>query len=175
VPTHKNNHYSVNSRLNDHDAQLLELRAAIKSVVLSPGPQGKQGQTGASGSDGRNGLHGKDGSPGRDSSIAGPVGPVGRQGERGSRGEKGDRGAKGDSVVGPAGPQGVKGEKGDRGDVAVVTDSELYEAVLILRKRRATVLAALQHERDLNGQRRHAGLKAAINAVLNTIEKESNV
>jgi hypothetical protein len=153
VPTHKNNNYSVNSRLNDHDAQLLELRAAIKSVVLSPGPQGKQGQTGASGSDGRNGLHGKDGSPGRDSSIAGPVGPVGRQGERGSRGEKGDRGAKGDSVVGPAGPQGVKGEKGD---ITVYGDAELQAAVIQLRtaliQQRARFQAAIfQALADANG------------------------
>jgi hypothetical protein len=75
--THNVNKYSVNSRLNAHDAQLLALDKAIKSVVLSPGPQGKQGQTGASGADGRNGNPGRDGRDGKDSCVPGPQGPRG--------------------------------------------------------------------------------------------------
>jgi hypothetical protein len=142
---HKDNRYSVNSRLNDHDAQLLELRKEIKSVVLSPGPQGIPGATGASGANGRNGL---DGRPGRDSTAVGPVGPPGRaglaiKGDPGRQGEQGPRGEKGDSIVGPAGP---RGEKGERGDITVYGDAELQAAVVQLRteliQQRARFLAA---------------------------------
>jgi hypothetical protein len=142
---HNDNRYSVNSKLLKHDSEILELRAAIKSVVLSPGPQGKQGQTGASGADGRNGL---DGRPGKDSTAVGPVGPPGRtglaiKGDPGPRGETGPRGEKGDSIVGPA---GERGPKGDPGDITVYGDPELQAAVVKLRteliQQRARFLAA---------------------------------
>lgn len=146
---HKNNVYSVNSRLNAHDAQLLDLGKEIKSVVLSPGPQGKQGQTGASGADGKNGRDGRDG---KDSTIAGPVGPPGRtgssiKGDRGERGERGLPGKDGESIKGARGEKGDTGAQGPRGDVLIVGESELAQAVLELRRKlkiqHATFLAHL--------------------------------
>ena len=135
MAAHKDNKYSVNSRLNDHDAQLLEIRSLIKSTLLVAGPAGAQGQTGASGADGRNGLNGRDGASGKDSSVPGPIGPTGRQGERGVRGEKGETGPQGlagkdgVSITGPAGP------KGDRGDVLILSETELAQAVIALRRK----------------------------------------
>ena len=76
---HKNNVYSINPRLNAHDAQLLDLGKEIESVVLSPGPQGKQGQTGASGADGKNGRNRSDG---KDSTIAEQCNRQGAQDQR---------------------------------------------------------------------------------------------
>jgi hypothetical protein len=142
---HKDNRYSVNSRLNDHDAQLLELRKEIKSVVLSPGPQGKQGQTGASGADGKNGNDGRNGKDGAPSTTPGPPGRAGLaiKGDPGRQGEQGPRGEKGDAVVGP---EGERGEKGERGDITVYGDAELQAAVVQLRteliQQRARFLAA---------------------------------
>ena len=148
MATHKNT-YSVNSRLNAHDAQLLELDKAIKSVVLSPGPVGKQGQTGASGADGKNGRDGRDG---KDSTIAGPVGPPGRagssiKGDRGERGERGLPGKDGESIKGERGEKGDTGAQGPRGDVLIVGESELAQAVIDARRKlkehHAGVLARL--------------------------------
>jgi Collagen triple helix repeat (20 copies) len=176
MPTHKDSKYSVNSRLNSIEAQLLELRSLIKSTLLVPGPVGAQGQTGASGADGKNGAHGKDGANGKDSSVPGPQGPTGRQGERGVKGEKGERGE-----VGPAGKDGIDGQsivgpqgpKGDRGDCTIPNDSEVAEALLTLRKKHAAVLAKIQYELELNGQRKHGGLKTTLDAILKTIEIEA--
>jgi hypothetical protein len=152
---HKDNRYTVNSRLNSIESQLLELRALIKSTLLVAGPVGAQGQTGASGADGKNGAHGKDGANGKDSSVPGPAGAAGRQGERGARGEKGEQGIQGlpgkdgVSITGPAGPQGVPG------DVLVIGDSEAAQAVIALRiklkEQHARVIAHLveriEHEK----------------------------
>jgi hypothetical protein len=164
MPTHKDSKYSVNSRLNDHDAQLLEIRSLIKSTLLVPGPVGAQGQTGASGADGKNGAHGKDGANGKDSSVPGPAGATGRQGERGARGEKGETGPQGPagkdgaSITGPAGPQG------ERGDVLVIGDSEAAQAVIALRiklkeqhaKLIAKLVESIEHAKGNNsGNWRH--------------------
>lgn len=132
---HKNNKYSVNSRLNDHDAQLLELRQAINSVKLSPGPQGAQGQTGASGSDGRNGNDGRPGRDGAPSTIPGPPGRAGlaTKGDTGRQGEKGEKGDPGKDGVSIKGDKGDKGDKGERGDVLIMNETELQQAVIALR------------------------------------------
>jgi Collagen triple helix repeat (20 copies) len=176
MAVHKDNKYSVNSRLNSIEAQLLELRSLIKSTLLVAGPVGAQGQTGASGADGKNGAHGKDGANGKDSSVPGPAGPAGRQGERGIRGEKGETGSQGpagkdgidgQSIVGPQGP------KGDRGDCTIPNDSELAAAVLNLRKKHAAILAKIAYELELNGGRPHNGLKTALTAILKVIEIEA--
>jgi Collagen triple helix repeat (20 copies) len=156
---HKDNRYTVNSRLADHDAQLLELRALIKSTLLVPGPVGAQGQTGASGADGRNGNHGKDGANGKDSSVPGPQGPTGRQGERGVRGEKGETGPAGKDGMSIIGPQGQRGEKGEKGDLLVIPDSEMAQAVIALRiklkEQHAAIIARLveriAHEKGQDG------------------------
>ena len=172
---HKNTKYSVSSRLNDHDAQLLELRNLIKSTLLSPGPQGTQGQTGASGADGRNGLHGKDGAAGRDSCVPGPQGTVGLQGHRGERGikgETGDTGAPGKDGKDGCSITGPQGAKGDRGDVSIVGDAELKAAVLKLKKRHAALLGRIKYEQELNNKQPHSGLKKALEAILNTIARE---
>lgn len=156
MATHKNNNYSVNSRLLAHDAQLLDLDKAIKSVVLSPGPVGKQGQTGASGADGKNGRDGRDG---KDSTIAGPVGPPGRagtsiKGDTGSRGERGIPGKDGESIKGDKGDKGDTGAQGPRGDVLVIGESEMAQAVLELRRKlkmqHATFIARLIEEIEAN-------------------------
>jgi hypothetical protein len=140
MAVHKNTKYSVHSRLNDHDAQLLELRQTISSVKLSPGPQGKQGQTGASGADGKNGRDGRDG---KDSTIAGPTGPPGRagtaiKGDRGDRGERGLPGKDGQSIKGDKGDKGDTGAQGPRGDVCVIGSAEMAQAVLELRRKLKT-------------------------------------
>ena len=175
---HKDNIYSVNSRLNDHDAQLLELRTLIKSTLLVPGPVGAQGQTGASGVDGRNGLNGKDGANGKDSCVPGPQGPTGRQGERGIRGEKGEQGIQGlpgkdgVSITGPAGLQGVPG------DVLVIGDSEAAQAVIALRiklkEQHAAIIARLveriEYEKTQDsGTSRH--FRMVLEGILRDIER----
>jgi hypothetical protein len=157
MSVHKDNKYSVNTRLNDHDAQLLELRGIINSFKLSPGPQGNSGATGASGADGRNGLNGKDGAAGRDSCVPGPQGATGRQGERGTRGEKGERGEKGDK--GEQGLKGDRGEKGERGDFQFICPEEAAQAVIALRiklkEQHAAIIARLveriEHEKGQDG------------------------
>lgn len=172
---HNDNKYSVNSKLAKHDAEILELRALIKSTLLVPGPQGLPGATGASGADGRNGLHGKDGAPGRDSCVPGPAGPVGRQGERGVKGEKGERGEvgpagkdgkDGQSIVGPAGP------KGDRGDCLIPNDSEVAAALIALRQKHAAALARIQDALAKNSGRKHSGIKKVLEAELQLIASE---
>jgi hypothetical protein len=69
------------------------------------------------------------------------------------------------------GVDGPRGERGERGDVAVVTSSELSEAVLRLRKQHAKFLGALQHARELNNQEPSVALKRTIENVLSTIER----
>jgi hypothetical protein len=69
------------------------------------------------------------------------------------------------------GVDGAVGPRGERGDVAVVTDSELSEAVLRLRKQHAKFLGALQHARELNNQEPSVALKRTIENVLSTIER----
>jgi hypothetical protein len=171
---HKDNRYTVNSRLADHDAQLLELRALIKSTLLVPGPVGAQGQTGASGADGKNGAHRKDGANGKDSSVPGPAGPTGRQGERGVRGEKGETGSQGPagkdgidgrSIVGPQGP------KGDRGDCTIPNESELASALLALRKKHAKLLAKIKYDLELIGKS-HGGLNQGLKIVFEGIQRD---
>lgn len=144
----KENNYSVNSRLLDHDSQLLALHKAVETIALTPGPQGRPGNTGESGPAGRNG---RDGVDGRDSTVAGPEGRVGRaglaiKGDTGSRGERGLAGKDGESIVGPPG-QSIVGPPGPRGDVLIVGESELAAAVIALRKKlleqRAAFLARI--------------------------------
>jgi hypothetical protein len=174
MAAHKDNKYSVNSRLNDHDAQLLELRSLIKSTLLVPGPVGAQGQTGASGADGKNGAHGKDGANGKDSAVPGPQGPTGRQGERGVKGEKGERGE-----VGPAGKDGIDGQsivgpqgpQGDRGDCAIPNESEVASALLALRKKHARLLAKIKYDLELIGKS-HGGLNQGLKMALQGIQRD---
>jgi hypothetical protein len=181
MATHKNNVYSVNSRLNAHDAQLLELDKAIKSVVLSPGPVGKQGATGASGADGKNGRDGRDG---KDSTIAGPIGPPGRagtsiKGDKGDRGERGPAGKDGESIKGEKGDKGDTGAQGPRGDVTVIGESELAQAVLDLRRKlkeqHATFIAHLIEGIEANrrpGSSPHARILAShLETILAEIRK----
>ena len=68
---------------------------AIRTIELTPGPQGEQGIQGEQGPQGE-------------------IGPQGIQGETGPQGEMGPQGIQGE--VGPQGPQGEKGEKGDKGE-----------------------------------------------------------
>jgi hypothetical protein len=196
---HKDNKYGVIPRLNDHDAQLLEIRALIKSTLLVAGPQGSQGQTGASGADGRNGNDGRDGKDGAPSTIPGPPGRAGHS----IQGPKGDRGATPRFKVGevqtidvdqPArvwltgsddvivlnfaiprgasikGDTGDIGETGERGDCLIPNDSEVAAALLALRQKHARFLAMLQEEMAANGKRQHNGLKKVLEGVLKTIE-----
>ena len=178
MATHKDSKYSVNSRLNDHDAQLLEIRSLIKSTLLVAGPVGAQGQTGASGADGKNGAHGKDGANGKDSSVPGPQGPTGRQGERGVRGEKGEQGIQGPagkdgaSITGPAGP------KGKAGDILYISPAEVSECVralrLKLKQQHAAIIARLveriEYEKTQDsGTSRH--FRMVLEGILRDIER----
>jgi hypothetical protein len=178
MPPHKDTKYSVNSRLNDHDAQLLELRGIVKSFKLSPGPQGNPGATGASGADGRNGNDGRPGRDGKDSCVPGPAGPVGLQGHRGERGVKGDTGAPGKdgkSIIGPAGP---KGDKGERGDITVYGPEELQVAVKAMRtklvEQHARVLAALDKAMDDAG-RSNEGTKRMLQNQIANIRRDAGL
>jgi hypothetical protein len=67
--------------------------------------------------------------------------------------------------------QSIVGPRGERGDVAVVTESELSEAVLRLRKQHAKFLGALQHARELNNQEPSAALRRVIENILSIIER----
>jgi hypothetical protein len=75
-----------------------------------------------------------------------------------------------DGVDGAHGAQGIQGA---RGDCLIPNSGEIAVALLALRKKDAAWLAALQKAHEMNGQRKHSGLKAAINAVLHTIESEA--
>jgi hypothetical protein len=197
---HKDNKYSVNSRLIDHDAQLLEIRALIKSTLLVAGPVGAQGQTGASGADGKNGRDGRDGI---DSHIAGPVGPPGRAGLA-IKGDPGRQGATPRFKVGEVqtidadqtvrvwlsgsddlivlnfaiprgtaikGDTGNTGAKGDRGDATVVNESEVASALLALRKKHAAILARIKYELELGGKQ-HRGMDAVLKSVYQSIQRD---
>jgi hypothetical protein len=168
--------YTVGQRLTAHDAEILALQQAVKSLALTPGPQGKQGQTGASGADGRNGVDGRNGI---DSHVAGPVGPPGRaghsiQGERGFRGEAGPAGPKGDSIVGPAGPQGPQGE---RGDVCYIGPAEVEAAVAAVRSellaQRAKFLGAIDQAISDNGG--NSGAQRLVRAKLQAVKQDAGL
>ncbi len=175
MSTHDNK-YSVNSRLNAHDAQLLALDKAIKSVILSPGPQGKQGQTGASGADGKDGRPGRDGKDGAPSTIPGPPGRAGHS-IRSEKGARGERGEKGDSIVGPKGDSivGPKGDKGERGDITIVGDAELAAAVAQLRAEKARAQAAFLVVLEENSKRPHSGLKKVLAATLEGLKRDAGL
>jgi hypothetical protein len=169
------NKFSVHGHLIAHDAQILELQQAVKSVVLSPGPQGKQGQTGASGADGRDGNPGRDGKDGRDAvGVKGDTGLQGPIGIQGRRGERGERGEKGDSIAGPAGPQG---EKGERGDVCYIGPAEVEAAVAAVRKelltQRAKFLGAI--EQALADSGGTSGAHQLIRARLERVKRDAGL
>lgn len=85
------------------DTSQFATKEELKTISLTPGPQGppgERGETGERGPQGEVGPRGADGAQG----------PQGIQGERG---QDGQRGPKGD--IGPIGPQGLKGEQGPAG------------------------------------------------------------
>ena len=62
---------------------------AIKTIELTPGPQGPQGEPGPAGKDGEQGPQGEQGPKGEDG-APGPQGPQGEQGPMGPQGEPGE-------------------------------------------------------------------------------------
>lgn len=93
----------------------------IKTIELTPGPQGPQGEPGKDGQDGKDGERGPQGEQG-------PRGYQGPQGEPGAQGPQGERGLQG--LTGPVGPQGLQGEpgpQGPKGADGTMTFSDLTE------------------------------------------------
>jgi len=129
------NKYTIATRIAMLENFATEIRKEISAIQLKEGKPGSRGCDGARGQKGDPGLHGKDGAAGKDSSVPGPAGCAGRQGERGARGEKGEQGIQGlpgkdgVSITGPAGSQGEKG------DVLILSETELAQAVLDLRRK----------------------------------------
>lgn len=73
------------THVEDHNklrAALIEARANVDGVELTPGPQGPKGDTGAQGPEGPQGPAGADGADG----ATGPQGPEGPQGPAGADG-----------------------------------------------------------------------------------------
>ena len=84
------------------DTSNFATKEELKTITLTPGPQGPPGERGETGIQGPQGIQG----------LTGPVGPQGIPGERGQDGQAGSRGEQG-----PIGPQGLKGEQGPAGPV----------------------------------------------------------
>nr|DAY23885.1 MAG TPA: collagen triple helix repeat protein [Caudoviricetes sp.] len=109
------------------DTSLFATKEELRTISLTPGPQGPpgergeigpQGPPGERGADGLQGIQGPIGPKGADGlqGPAGPIGPQGLQGERGQDGQKGERGEQGPiGQTGPAGPQGPIGLTGPKG------------------------------------------------------------
>jgi hypothetical protein len=174
--------------LTVNDGSLLNLSDLLSGAtphVRCVGPAGEQGIPGRDGTPGRDAAPAKDG---RDSNIPGPPGERGRDGQS-------IIGPKGDSIIGPQGRpgrdgtpgsiglRGERGEKGDtgatgpRGDVCIVGEGELQDALKAARQAlietEAKWLAAVQRAYEKNSGRPHAGLKAAVDNILRTLENDA--
>jgi hypothetical protein len=169
------NKFTVHGHLISHDAQILELQQAVKSVAAQKGDAGVRGCDGARGLKGDPGRDGKDGRDGVNAvGVRGGDGLQGVQGIQGCRGERGEKGDKGDSTVGP---KGERGEKGERGDVCYIGPDEFAAAVKqvraeLLRQRAAFVGRILQGIADnggTGGSQKH--FKKHLEAILKDIEK----
>ena len=102
---HTHDEYLTEHQDISHLAPITYVDEAIRTIELTPGPQGEQGIQGPQGIQG----------------IQGEVGPQGPQGEQGIQGEKGDQGE-----VGPMGPQGEQGPQGIPGKDADPLQLEGY-------------------------------------------------
>lgn len=171
-----------------------QLKNAVNDSVGATGAPGRDGASIV----GPQGIPGRDGAA---STIPGPAGRAGTaiKGDRGRTGAtpqisigevqtiEADQpvrvwltGTDENPVINFAIPRGasIKGDKGDsivgpRGDCTIPNDGELRAAVLELRKKHVAVLAKLAYEMELNGQRKHGGLRSTIDAVLKVIEIEA--
>jgi len=171
------------------DLSLLNLSDLLSGATPHVRCVGPQGEPGIPGRDGI-GINGRDGRDGKDSNIPGPPGERGRDGKSiigpkgdsiiGAPGRPGRDGKNGaDSVVpGPAGKDSqVPGPQGSRGDVCIVGEGELQDALKAARRalieREAKWLAAVQRAYEKNSGRPHAGLKAAVDNILRTLENDA--
>ena len=94
------------------DTSLFATKEELRTISLTPGPQGPPGERGEIGPQGPQGVQG----------LTGSIGPQGIQGERGQDGQPGPRGEQGltgqpgpKGDIGPIGPQGLQGERGQDG------------------------------------------------------------
>lgn len=87
----------------------------IKTIELTPGPQGETGPQGPQGIQGEQGIQG----------IQGPIGPQGEPGKDGAQGEQGPKGDTGPQ--GEIGPQGPQGEPGPAGQDYILTEADKQE------------------------------------------------
>ena len=106
------------------DTSLFATKEELRTISLTPGPQGPPGERGPIGPQGLTGERGPigDAGPKGADGLQGPIGPQGLQGERGRDGEPGPRGERGEQgpaglpgPVGPQGPIGLTGPKGENG------------------------------------------------------------
>lgn len=104
------------------DLSAYATKEELKSISLTPGPQGapgKDGERGLQGLPGRDGAKGEQGEPGRDGRDGerGPQGAPGRDGRNGEQGPAGEPGAKGErGEPGPRGADGAQGPRGEQGE-----------------------------------------------------------
>ncbi len=84
----------LKQRVEELEAQVVALTGALRTIELTPGPQGPVGPAGPQGE-------------------PGPAGPAGAQGPQGVAGPQGAQGV--DGPQGPVGPQGAAGPQGDQG------------------------------------------------------------
>lgn len=94
--------------------------------------------------------------------VPGPQGQAGR-----------DAAPARDGIDGKNGIDGAPGPKGDRGDVLIPKESELQQAVIALRLKVAKFQAAVLHAYERNTGRTHSGLKAAVDAAIQSIERNA--
>ncbi len=112
------NFAALRNAIDDDTNQIATLGQSIRSIQLTPGPQGAQGPAGPQGIQGAAGPRGDTGAQGPAGGqglqgIQGPAGPAGPQGAVGPAGSQGIQGPAG--PVGPAGPQGDTGATGAQG------------------------------------------------------------
>jgi hypothetical protein len=92
-------------------------------------------------------------------------------GRDGKDGRDGRDGVDGQSIVGP---QGLPGPQGPPGDITLIGNSELIAACRKLKAQKAAWLAALKVQQEISMKINHPLLRAAVNGVLRTLEKDSN-
>lgn len=108
------------------DTSLFATKEELRTISLTPGPQGPPGERGPIGPQGLTGERGPQGDTGPRGAdgLQGPQGLQGIQGERGRDGEPGPRGERGEQgpagLPGPVGPQGPIGLTGPKGDIGPI-------------------------------------------------------
>ena len=129
---HTHEQYLIEEDIS-HLAPITYVDEQIKTIELTPGPQGEQGIQGEQGPEGPQGIQGEQGPQG-EQGIQGEMGPQGIQGEVGPQGPQGEKGEKGDKgepgEQGPMGPEGPAGKDADPVDLENYTTKDFVSDAL---------------------------------------------